>query len=252
MGDTNIAWATKSWNPTSGCTAVSPACDRCYAKRMATRLAGRCGYPADDPFRVTVHEDKLDDLKTWRKPQRVFVVSMGDLFHDDVSNDYIGRIWWRMAACPRHSYLLLTKRPARLRDWTFWWADRREIAPENVWDHNHWLGVTAENQEMADSRIPMLFRTPAYHHWVSVEPMLEQMTLSAYVGKLGWVVVGCESGAPHRPMSEAWVRGLRDECEAYAVPFFYKQQYLPNGSLDHEPQLDGVVWRQFPSGMAGV
>src|SRR5574343_372291 len=120
MADTKIEWATKSWNPVTGCShAGSPGCDHCYARRMAIRLQGRFGYPErpDDPFRVTFHPERLDDPRKWRKPQRIFVCSMGDLFHNDVRNEWLQQTFYIIRQNHRHSYMLLTKRPENMRKW---------------------------------------------------------------------------------------------------------------------------------------
>jgi protein gp37 len=178
MGKTSIEWATDTWSPITGCTPVSAGCKNCYAKRMAKRLAGRCGYPeAPHEFRVTVHDDKMDEPLRWRKPRRVFVCSMGDLFHENVNGTTIRRAWATMALCPQHRFLVLTKRP---RSMCYEMNALRGLADSENWTlsqlcrplPNVWLGVTAENQEMADERIPVLLSIPAAGHFVSYEPAL--------------------------------------------------------------------------------
>lgn len=190
MSQTKIEWATHVWNPTTGCSKVSAGCQNCYAERMAKRLAGRCGYPKDDPFRVTLHPDRLDEPLRWRKPRRVFVCSMGDLFHPDVPFEYIDRIFSTMALAWQHTFLILTKRPERMRDYItttrttdvvlqHWKPERGE----RTWPlSNVWLGVTAENQEMADERIPILLQIPAAVRFVSCEPLLSAIDLTKWLG----------------------------------------------------------------------
>lgn len=114
MGATRIEWCDTVWNPVTGCTPISSGCANCYARRMATRLAGRCGYPRDDPFRVTLHHERLDEPLHWRKPRRVFVSSMGDLFHDDVPLEFIDRVMARVPMLPGSTFMVLTKRPWRM------------------------------------------------------------------------------------------------------------------------------------------
>ncbi len=182
MSDTKIEWADKVWNPITGCTPVSEGCDHCYAKRMANRLRGRCGYPEDEPFRPgTVHADKMDEPKGWKKGRRVFVCSMGDLFHEDVYMETVAKVFDVMVSTPQHVFMVLTKRPTRMYKMVSYWKfalwndeayasfieGKTRPMPSNIW-----LGVTAENQRTADERIPVLLDTPASVRFVSVEPML--------------------------------------------------------------------------------
>ena len=241
---TKIEWCQETWNPVTGCShAGSPGCDHCYAKRMAQRLKGRYGYPKDDPFKVTSHPDRLDQPLKWEKPRRIFVVSMGDLFHEDVKYEWTDSIWSRMAKCPQHTFLVLTKRPERMSEF---------VSEVGVFNYdvlpNLWLGVTAENQATADERIPILLQIPAAVRFVSVEPMLSEIWIQNYLnlyepttGKPGvkivgadmfgyqqkrfidWVIVGGESGPCARPMHPDWARSIRDQCKAAGVPFFFKQ-----------------------------
>ena len=246
MANTTIPWTDKTWNPVTGCTPVSPACDNCYARRMARRLAGRYGYPDGDGFTVTPHPERLSEPLHWRKPSRVFVVSMGDLFPDQVSDEFIRKVSRAMAGANWHVYMLLTKRPERmagfLRDWR---------ALDNIW-----LGVTAENQEQADHRIPLLLQTPAAVRFASCEPLLGGIDLTPYLSvdhfalfrraewepvqpddpgcnSLSWVIAGGESGPGARPTHPDWVRSLHDQCTAAGVPFFFKAwgEWLPDSQL---------------------
>ena len=229
MGDTKIEWAEKSWNPVVGCSKISPACDNCYAERMAKRLAGRYGYPADEPFRVTLHPERLTEPLRWKKPRRIFVVSMGDLFHKDVPFDYVLRIWIVMAQSQRHTFMILTKRPERMaRFINDWLPGAFTLATGVIFSQplpNVWLGVTAEDQQRADERIPLLLQCPAAVRFVSCEPLLGQIdfirptpigggTWDYLTGefqnsvekkrteKIDWVIAGSESGpgtVPFRP-----------------------------------------------------
>jgi protein gp37 len=253
VGKTKIEWTEYSWNPVTGCTPASEGCQNCYAKRMANRLAGRCGYPADDPFRVTLHPEKLEEPLKWKKPRRVFVCSMGDLFHEQVPDEYIAKVWEIMNNASHHTFLILTKRPQRMKDFLArlgWYIHDRDGYPmEAVLDEggkytlkNVWLGVTAENQQRADERIPILLQIPAAVRFVSIEPMLGPVDLSLsdgvdlsmsvgtglkpgksyLINSLDWVICGGESGSGARPMHPDWVRSLRDRCQAAGTPFFFK------------------------------
>ncbi len=234
----------KTWNPITGCTKISDGCKNCYAERMAKRLAGRYGYPKGEPFKVTRHDDRLGQPLKWRKPQTVFVCSMGDLFHEEVDGGILCTIFDIMIVAEKHTFLILTKRPKRMQEFMTTCIQGGVI--ENIW-----LGVTAENQETANERIPILLSTPAAKRFVSVEPMLGpvdlrsihmgiggkgRFTLNALDGmeeydgeivdthnRLDWVICGGETGPGARPMNPDWARSLRDQCQKANVPFFFKQ-----------------------------
>ncbi|GAG05438.1 unnamed protein product, partial [marine sediment metagenome] len=174
---TKIEWASESWNPITGCTPISEGCANCYAKKMAQRLKGRFGYPEDEPFRVTFHPDKLDQPLKWRKPRHIFVVSMGDLFHPGILWSDNQEIWEIMAKCPQHTFMILTKRVERMR--IFLTEDLNYKLPLPL--PNVYLGVTAENQQRADERIPILLQIPAAKRFVSIEPMLGPVDLTNYL-----------------------------------------------------------------------
>ena len=256
---TKIEWCTETWNPATGCTKVSGGCQNCYAERMSKRLAGRYGYPANEPFRVTLHPDRLEQPLRWRKPRTIFVPSMGDLFHKDVPFEFISKVFTTMKACQArglgHTFLLLTKRPGRMLEYWRWWRALCASDEVALKYHDHiWLGVTAENQAMADERIPLLLSTPAAVRFVSCEPLLGAIDLfravygepSTYLLSTGaygwpdycnikttnmtypnsagidWIIAGGESGPGARPMRPGWARGLRDQCQAAGTKFFFK------------------------------
>ena len=265
---TKIEWADEVWNPVTGCTPVSEGCAHCYAKRMASRLRGRYGYPADEPFRVTVHDDRMAQPISWRKHRRVFVCSMGDLFHQDVDAQTLGFVFAMMSLCRRHTFMVLTKRPGRMHEMIngrYLRIETEIIHRVNVLRHgldapsemegwplpNVWLGVTAENQTRADERIRVLLETPAARRFVSVEPMLGAVDLLDYMRGYGrfysstaldWVICGAETGPGARPMNLDWARDLRDQCVAARVPFFFKRD------SDGNRELDGRMWEQYPTG----
>jgi protein gp37 len=274
-----IGWCDQTWNPVTGCNKISPACDHCYAERMAKRLAGRGGYPSDDPFRVTFHADRLGQPSKWKKPKRIFVVSMGDLFHEDVPRSAIYQVFGAMHHCTRHTYILLTKRPAAMKEFLQWYASD----PRRTWPlSNVWLGVTVEDQQRADERIPLLLRCPASVRFVSIEPMLGPVDLaridfggagvqnvldcrvSAWAQRNGieklngidWVIAGGETGPGARPAAPDWFRGIRDQCQEAGVPFFFKgggdwspHPGFPNSStIADVPVGDGTHHRMFRVG----
>lgn len=200
MNETAIEWTDYTWNPVTGCTPVSEGCHNCYARRMAHRLRGQFGYPADEPFKVTLHPERLEEPLSLRKPKRVFVCSMGDLFHEDVDEKFIAKVFAIMDLARQHTYLVLTKRPARMQrllsdeDFQFhvgWFQSMavRELGlptPKKIgpWPlRNVWAGVSVEHQPAADERIPTLLQTPAAVRWVSVEPYLALVDISPYLGE---------------------------------------------------------------------
>jgi len=214
-----IAWTERVWNPVTGCTKVSAGCKNCYAEAIAHRYWGERKF-AD----VRTHPERLDAPLHWRKPSRVFVNSMSDLFHEDVPDEFIMEVFNMMAAAKQHTFQILTKRPRRMSELLQNWG---------VEFPNVWLGVSVENQEQALSRIPYLIATPASVRWLSVEPLLGPMAFSANLKtvKMGatmyrsidWVVVGGESGANHRPMEMAWLESVVRQCRDSWVPVFVKQ-----------------------------
>lgn len=249
MTKTSIEWATDVWNPVTGCSKVSEGCRHCYAERVAGRFWG------DRKFTdVRVHPERLDQPLHWKKPRRVFVNSMSDLFHPVVDDDFIEDVFRVMARTPQHTYMVLTKRPEQMRAW-FEGYDAVRPLP------NVWLGVSVENQKAADERIPMLLGTPAAVRFVSCEPLLGPVKLVKWLPsydpmqhyarpvheeKLDWVIAGGESGPGARPMHPDWARGLRDACVAAQVPFFFKQAFI-DGKMVKMPELDGQVWGEYPN-----
>lgn len=245
MATTSIEWATKVWNPVTGCDRVSPGCDNCYALTMAARLKamGQAKYQADgDPrtsgpgFGLTVHPAELDTPLRWRKPQRVFVNSMSDLFHPDVPDEFIGSVWATMSQADRHIFQILTKRPQRMADVLARWAATPGGAYGGpIWrDHqlrwnesktwplpNVWLGTSIESNRYA-FRADYLRATPAAVRWISAEPLLGPLDDLDLDG-IDWLVVGGESGPAARPMHPDWVRDLRYRCQHQGVAFFFKQ-----------------------------
>ena len=251
MSDTKIQWADKVWNPVTGCTKVSAGCRECYAKilhdmRHKAYLEGKkLPEQYSSPFEVVrCHEDRLEIPLHWRKPQRIFVNSMSDLFHPDVPFEFIFEIYHAMMHAEQHTFMILTKRPDRTIEFFNWWYDLHNkltgIRP--FWDYrNIWLGVSVEDQPTADKRIPLLLLTPAVVRFVSCEPLLGKINLSVKtvykeregfiaISKLDWVICGGESGKNARPMHPDWARSLRDQCKETNVPFFFKQwgQYIPS------------------------
>lgn len=267
-----IEWTDATWNPTTGCDRVSPGCANCYALDLAARLKrmGQAAYQADgDPrtsgpgFALTLHPERLALPLRWTRPRRVFVNSMSDLAHPAVPDDYIAQVFAAMALGGRHTFQLLTKRPERMRVWlnaagtedTVHDAARRmspgrahsiDVLPWPL--PNVWLGTSVENARWR-TRIDELRYTPAAVRFLSCEPLLGPLG-ALDLGGIDWVIVGGESGPRHRPMEEAWVTEVRDQCAAAGVPFFFKQwggatsksggRLLDGRTYDGYPEADGL------------
>ena len=251
MGKSKIEWCDKVWNPITGCTKIGEGCRNCYAERMAKRLAGRCGYPKDNPFAVTLHPERLNEPLRWKKPQRVFVCSMGDLFHKDIKQVSLMEIFMTIRSCPQHTFLILTKRAKEMCQF-FWRFRNIHCSPNST--PNLWLGVSVENQQTADERIPILLQIPATKRFVSYEPALEPVDFMGFCGPsdgaiwqplkyLDWLIMGCESGPGARPMKIEWARDIKNQCVNAGIPFFYKQGPGDDGKVCKMPMLDGRRWR---------
>ncbi len=229
---TGIEWCDATWNPITGCSPISPGCTNCYAKRMAKRLHGRAGYPDKDPFAVTFHEDKLTQPILWKKRRRIFVCSMGDLFHAAIEDEWMRRVMDAMRMAPQHIYMILTKRPeigaiVYRRFQSIWPADLIN------------LGVTVENNDYR-WRIDEMMKVPAAEYFVSIEPCLGDVNLWSYLPPvprpktLGQVILGGETGPGGRPMHPKWVRSIRDQAVMSNTPFLFKGwgEYTPDPYQD--------------------
>ncbi len=280
---TKIEWTEKTWNPIVGCTVVSPGCTNCYAMKMANRLAANQHTPhyagtVTDSNGGPVWTGKVAEAPAAtlmaptrrKKPTTYFVNSMGDLFHEDVPDAWIDRVFAVMALCPQHRFQVLTKRAARMREYcqrrfsdialngpasVILLADpahadpaaHADIAPDGthvslgVWPlPNVWLGVSTEDQRRADERIPDLLRTPAAVRFVSAEPLIGKVSLGHLSAGLDWVICGGESGKASRMMDPDWARWLRDQCAVAGVPFFMKQM------TGKQPIPADLMVREFP------
>jgi len=211
-----IEWTDATWNPVRGCDKISPGCKHCYAETFAERFRGVPGHPYEQGFDLRLVPEKLAEPLRWTKPKMVFVNSMSDLFHKDVSDDYVERVAEVMRVANWHTYQVLTKRSERMRDMLN--SNLSELATER----HVWWGVSVENRRQGLPRIDHLRDTPAAVRFLSVEPLLEDLGNINLKG-ISWVIVGGESGNGARPMREEWVRNLRDKCKDAGVDFFFKQ-----------------------------
>lgn len=248
----HIQWTDSTWNPIRGCSRVSAGCQHCYAETMAKRFSGP-GMPYEGLLgtagrwngQIRVVPELLDQPLRWRKPRRVFVNSMSDLFHEGVPRDFILRVFMVMRRASHHTFQVLTKRPERMRRLLSEWLPPAEaLADMSLVQKspapNVWLGVSVEDQATADERIPLLLATPAAARFVSAEPLLgpvgfpfarigEWNSLAREHGQeyaataLDWVIVGGESGPRARPCAVDWVRSIVEQCRAAGTACFVKQ-----------------------------
>lgn len=234
---TNIEWTDETWNPVTGCDKVSPGCDHCYAETIAHRFKGTKAFP--DGFAVTLHPERLDQPLHWRKPRKVFVNSMSDLFHKDIPDEYIARVFATMALASQHQFQVLTKRPGPMRALLTRWAPISRPWPLP----NVWLGVSIESDKFC-WRADALRETPAAVRFLSLEPLLGPLPSLDLTG-IDWVIVGGESGHGAREMYPNWVYDIRDQCTTAGVAFLFKQwggrTPKANGRL-----LDGRTWDEYP------
>jgi protein gp37 len=302
MGKTSIEWTDASWNPIVGCTEISPGCANCYAARLsASRLAHNPAYnglatiQTEGSLRGQRHvrwtgevrflPERLEEPLHWKKPRRIFVCDMGDLFHEDVGIDQIVKVLDVIDKCPQHTFQILTKRADRMNG----------VMRHYPVKPNGWLGVSVENQTMADKRIPYLLDTPAAVRFLSCEPLLGLVKIAERLSapcncalknsfgeyarhaptchvrrRIDWIIAGGESGPHARPMPPDAVRSLRDQCQAAGIPFFFKQwgEFAPTrgtesgrlfagvnigdqlmlryGKKRSGRLLDGREWNEFP------
>ena len=300
---TSIEWTDSTWTPVKGCTRKSDGCRNCYAEIMAARFSGpgqwgeglativKTPQGKDHRWTGEVRFDEAELLKPlrWKRPRKVFVCSTADLFHEDVPDEWIDRVFAVMALCPQHIFQVLTKRADRMREYL---AARSgmgsapicqaiNMIPNGMGNRhgalsmplrNVWLGVSVEDQQRADERIPDLLATPATVRWLSCEPLLGRLSLrhlqydgmtniDALTGdhgvilplrgrgrKLDWIVVGGESGPGARPMHPDWARSLRDQCAEAGVPFFFKQW----GEWYPHPSGEALTIRQYNNQIAYI
>lgn len=235
MKESTIEWTDSTWNPVTGCDKVSNGCDHCYAERMAKRLQAMGSGRYTQGFKVRVHEDLLELPLQWRKPRTIFVNSMSDLFHEEVSDQVIQKVFSTMNRANWHRFQLLTKRPFRMV----------KLASELQWTPNIWMGVTIESQRYVN-RIDPLRRVPAAIRFISFEPLLSPISPRTSLKGIHWAIVGGESGPGARPMALEWATGIRELCREYDTAFFFKQW----GGVNKKKTgrlLEGRTWDDMPA-----
>ncbi|MBV9706269.1 MAG: phage Gp37/Gp68 family protein [Chloroflexi bacterium] len=241
-----IEWTNATWNPVTGCTRVSPGCDHCYALTFAERFRGVQGHPYEQGFDLKLWPERLDLPYKWKKPRRIFVNSMSDLFHKDVPDDFILDVFNTMVLANQHIYQVLTKRPSRLVNTRLTEKITEAIfrlTGNSIWPAHIWLGVSVETSEYA-WRVDALRKVPVAIRFISAEPLLGSLDDVCLEG-IHWLISGGESGPRYRSCDPDWVRSLRDRCQREGVAFFHKQWggHTPKAS---GRLLDGRTWDEFP------
>lgn len=229
-----IEWTDASWNPVTGCTEVSPGCDHCYAKVFAERWRGVAGHPYEQGFDLKLWPERLELPLRWKKPRKIFVNSMSDLFHKDVPDEFISKVFWTMIQADHHIYQVLTKRPRRMARF---FANQSKPLPAHIW-----MGTSIENDTYT-WRADFLRQVQAEVRFISAEPLLSGLP-SLNLSGIHWLIAGGESGHGARPMHPNWVRDLRDQCQAVGVAFFFKQYGAWVAQALHEarPLARGNNW----------
>lgn len=268
---TKIEWTDATWSPVRGCSLVSAGCANCYAMKQAHRFSG-AGQPYEGLTElgpqgprwtgtIRLVPEALEAPLRWKGPRRCFVNSMSDMFHEEVPEEFIDKVFAVMALAVEHQFQILTKRPERMKEYVSN-LQSSHLEAHLTWPlPNVWLGVSVENQGTADERIPLLLQTPAAVRWISAEPLLGQMNLGGWLKwwqrggtvrpverGLDWVVVGGESGHGARPCNVAWIRSIVQQCQSAGVPVFVKQ--IGSQPVVEEGSPDAQEWGAFAPGVA--
>lgn len=234
MAQSSIEWTEMTWNPTTGCSKISAGCKFCYAEIMSRRLHAMGIDKYKNNFKLTIHPDSLDIPYTWKKPKIVFVNSMSDLFHKDVSLNYIKKVFKVMNDNPQHTFQVLTKRSDILL----------KYHSQLTWTPNIWMGVSVENEKVLH-RIDNLRQTNAFIKFLSLEPLIGPLP-KLNLERIHWVIVGGESGPGARPMKKEWIVDIKKQCKTDRVAFFFKQW----GGIRKKKagrELDGRTYDQMPA-----
>ena len=240
---TAIEWTDATWNPVSGCTKISRGCDHCYAERIAERFRGTPNHPFEHGFDLTLRPHKLTEPLRWRRPRRVFVNSMSDIFHKEIPREFVDHVFDTMEQAHWHNFQVLTKRSSSMRSY----VNHRYAgghAPPHIW-----LGVSVEDRRSL-VRLEHLAQARASIRFASFEPLLEDRGALELAG-IPWAIVGGESGSMARPIEADWVRNIRNQCRATDVAFFFKQ-WGGRTPKARGNNLDGKQWLQYPRELHSV
>ncbi len=242
-----IEWTDSTWNPVTGCTKISPGCKYCYAEVIAERYRGVPDHPYEQGFDMRLWPQRLELPLRWKKPRRIFVNSMSDLFHPDVPDEFIDGVFETMCRAAHHQFQVLTKRPERMSEYVESWD--KNFGPLAEKYRNIWLGSSIETEKYME-RARIVSGLPSFVRFLSCEPLLGSLDLSPVLsGKrrgINWVIVGGESGPRSRPMKKEWVAEIRDQCRRAEVPFFFKQWGGTNKKKAGRI-LENRTWDEYPT-----
>lgn len=240
MADSSIEWTEKTWNPSTGCTKVSPGCTNCYAERMSARLKGMGQKKYAKGFEFVEHKDAIDTPTKWKKPKRIFVNSMSDLFHEDATQGFLDSVFHTMLhLAPQHTYQILTKRASRLANFSQEFSNEHGgQIPSHIW-----VGVSVENAQ-TKNRIEHLQETEALKRFVSFEPLIGDVGLVDLEG-IDWAIIGGESGPGARPVKKDWILNIIEQCRFYETKVFFKQWGGPYPKAGGRT-IDGKTYDEYP------
>ena len=230
-----IDWTDATWNCVTGCTKVSAGCANCYAETLSLRLQKTGTKKYQNGFKLTLHPKDLDLPLNWKKPRKIFVNSMSDLFHKDIPYDFIDKVWGTMMKADWHIYQILTKRPEIMLDYT---KSKKHKPIKHIW-----LGTSVEDSRVT-TRIDILRKVPAAVRFISFEPLIGDVG-ELNLSNIHWVIVGGESGKNHRPIKEEWIQHILNQCEEQNVAFFFKQ-WGGITSKSGGRLLNGKVYDEYP------
>lgn len=233
MSRTKIEWTEKTWNPTTGCSKISPGCANCYAETLSNRLKAMGVEKYKNGFELTVHPEEIEKPSRWKKPSMIFVNSMSDLFHEDIPFRVIKKVFEVMNKCNWHVFQVLTKREGRLL----------ELNERLNWSPNIWMGVSVED-ESHKCRIDFLRKTDSYVKFISFEPLLGPIQ-NLNLHNINWVIVGGESGPKARHIKKSWVIDILKQCRKLNVKFFFKQWGGVNKKKNGR-EINGKIFNEFP------
>ena len=239
-----IEWTEQTWNPTTGCTKVSPGCKHCYAETMAMRLQAMGANGYENGFNLSLLPERLSEPLTRRKPTIYFVNSMSDLFHEDIPSGFLDQVFEVIRKTPQHTYQILTKRAERM---SRYFANSKRFVPTNAW-----LGVSVEDRKDGLPRIDKLRKINAKVHFLSIEPLLEDLGWLDLT-EIHWAIVGGESGPKARAMKPEWVEAIKEQCIEQNVAFFFKQwggwgaDGKRRAKKDNGRKLAGRTWDEMPA-----
>ncbi|NMA61421.1 MAG: phage Gp37/Gp68 family protein [Firmicutes bacterium] len=244
LNKTSIGWCSHTWNPSKGCRPVSPGCENCYARTFAERFRGVPDHNFTNGFDFELKPDRLESPLRRRKPSKIFVGSVTDLFFEQTPDEYIAKVFETMTSATQHTFMVLTKRTERLVDWV---ENHLNVVPDNIW-----FGTSVENQRYI-YRIEHLAKIPAKIRFISFEPLLGPVVVpDDLMRNIHWSIIGGETGHGARRMEESWALELKDQCNRLEIPLFFKQwgeydaQGRRVGSRRAGKELAGKSWLEFP------